>query len=66
MRSLQTMSVGQIPALGDCLSAFICAKVSRGVTHPDFCWTERTVYRSDAFAIPITDPVGRVMRTNGF
>jgi glycosyltransferase involved in cell wall biosynthesis len=33
---------------------------------PPFCWMERQVYRSSAFAFPITDAVAQVLRRKGF
>lgn len=33
---------------------------------PPFCWMERLVYRSSAFAFPITDAVAGVLRRKGF
>ena len=33
---------------------------------PPFCWMEQMVYRSSAFAFPITNAVGGVIRSKGF
>jgi hypothetical protein len=44
---------------------YSCQNLEKNYPVP-FCWTERMVYRSSAFAFPITDAVGRVIRGKGF
>jgi glycosyltransferase involved in cell wall biosynthesis len=44
---------------------YSCQNLEKNYPVP-FCWTERMVYRSSAFAFPITNAVGRVIRSKGF
>lgn len=44
---------------------YSCQNLEKNYPAP-FCWTERLVYRSSAFAFPITEAVARVLRKKGF
>lgn len=44
---------------------YSCQNLEKNYPAP-FCWMERLVYRSSAFAFPITEAVARVLRSKGF
>jgi glycosyltransferase involved in cell wall biosynthesis len=44
---------------------YSCQNLEKSYPAP-FCWTERMVYRSSAFAFPITAAVAQVLRRKGF
>lgn len=44
---------------------YSCQNLDKKYPAP-FCWTEQMVYRSSAFAFPITDSVAKVLRSKGY